>query len=362
MSYDTQMGQEIHKALLAALQGRGRANIVVAGRTGVGKSTLVNAVFQGNLATTGQGKPVTLGTREITKEGVPVSIFDTRGLELNDFEATLDAVESLIEERRKEPDPSRHIHLAWICVAEDSRRVEESESRFVERLGEYMPVIAVITKARSDRGFRSQVQNLLSAARNVIRVRAISEQFDDGHTLPVMGLKELVDLTVSLLPEGQRNALVAAQKIDIELKKKQAREVVTVGASAALLAGATPIPFADAALLVPIQISMLAGITAVFGMPLNEAFLSTLIGSAATSVGATITGRAIVASLLKLVPGAGSAAGAVISGVTAAAVTTAFGEAYINALSYLFSRDINNLPSTEDVITAFQNELKNKKE
>ena len=39
------------KALVeAALEKIGHANIIVAGKTGVGKSTLVNAVFQGNLA------------------------------------------------------------------------------------------------------------------------------------------------------------------------------------------------------------------------------------------------------------------------------------------------------------------------
>ena len=41
----------------------GRVNILVAGKTGVGKSTLINAVFRGELARTGAGKPVTSTTR-----------------------------------------------------------------------------------------------------------------------------------------------------------------------------------------------------------------------------------------------------------------------------------------------------------
>lgn len=40
-------------------------------RTGVSKSTLIDSVFQGNFATTGQGRPVTQNTREIKKEGIP---------------------------------------------------------------------------------------------------------------------------------------------------------------------------------------------------------------------------------------------------------------------------------------------------
>lgn len=358
MTEESYFRNDIHTALREALQGRGHANIVVAGRTGVGKSTLINAVFQGNLAATGQGMPVTQATQEFTKEGIPISIFDTRGLELSDFNATLAAVESLVTERRRNLDPSRHIHLAWICVAEESRRVEEAESRFVERLVEHVPVIILITKARADSGFRSTVRTLFPMAQNVIRVRSVPEQLDDGHILPPMGLKELIDLTVNLLPEGQKNALVAAQKVDIDLKKKRAREIIALSASAALLAGVTPIPFADAVVLIPIQISMLARITAVFGLPLNETFLTTLIGSAVTSVGATLSGRVIVATLLKLVPGAGSAIGATISGAIAASVTTAFGETYINTLALLFQRNNNTAPKPEDIFTTFHQELK----
>ncbi|WP_254508214.1 GTPase [Anatilimnocola floriformis] len=35
-------------ALEEALRERGHANVLIAGRTGVGKSTLINSVFQGN--------------------------------------------------------------------------------------------------------------------------------------------------------------------------------------------------------------------------------------------------------------------------------------------------------------------------
>lgn len=187
-------------------------------------------------------------------------------------------------------------------------------------------------------------------ARNVVRVRALREELDDGHVLEPMGLRELVELTMTLVPEGQRRAFVAAQKVDIELKKRHARMIVAGAAASAAGIGATPIPFADAALIVPIQIGMIAGISATFGLPLSEAFLSSLVASTVTGTAATITGRAIVTSLFKLVPGVGTLIGSAISATTAAAVTTAFGEAYIRSLEALFKRRQGEPPTAEEIL------------
>ena len=139
-----------------------------------------------------------------------------------DFEATLNELKKLIIERSREVDPKKHIHVAWICILEDSRRVQKAEQQLVEMLAERMPVIAVITKIRSeksDRGFKSEVQRLLPLASNVVRIRALPEEEDDGNIKPSLGLENIVELTMQLVPEGQKRAFVAAQKVDVELKK-----------------------------------------------------------------------------------------------------------------------------------------------
>ncbi len=358
MTEQFSLAEEIQKAMADAMKKRGRANLLIAGRTGVGKSTLVNAVFQGKLATTGQGRPVTQHTREITKSGVPLAIFDTRGLEMADFEATLQELAELVERRGKEADPSEHIHVAWVCIAEDSRRVEDAEVELVSMLeARGVPVIAVVTKARADQGFRATVQELLPLARNVARVRALAEEFDDGHTVAPMGLAELVELTSEVIPEGQRNAFAAAQKADVEQKRRRAHTAVGLAATTAAGIGAVPIPFADALALIPVQVSMLASITAIFGVPLEQGLLATLIAGAATGSGATVAGRAIVGGLLKLIPGAGTVMGGVISAATAAAMTSAFGEAYIATLALLFARREGEPPTPEEITQTFREQL-----
>ena len=327
-----------------AIRELGTCNVLIAGRTGVGKSTLINSTFHGRMAVTGHGRPVTKDARFISKESVPLGVWDTRGLEMADFEETLEELMRLVERRASDPDPRQHIHVAWLCVHEDGRRVQAAERNLCRTLAHQMPVMGVITKARSDEGFRAEVQRLLPEAVNVVRVRAISETLDDGHTLQPMGLEDLVEATMLLLPEGIRQAFSAAQRVSVRHKRQQARLAVISSAGAAAGAAATPIPFSDAVVLVPIQVAMLARVSVLYGLDVSRTFVTGLVTATIGPTGATVGGRAIAANLLKLLPGAGTVVGGLVSATTAVAVTTALGEMYIAALDAVFAKSGGHLP------------------
>ncbi|OKH52862.1 hypothetical protein NIES2101_13090 [Calothrix sp. HK-06] len=344
----------INKAYEEALRERGHANILIAGGTGVGKSTLINAVFQGDFATTGQGRPVTQNTREIKKPGIPLSIFDTRGLEMANFNETFKALRQCISSR-KTTDPNQHIHVAWVCISEESRRVESAVEQLVQILHEYnIPVIVVITKAISDRDFKNKVLDILPSALNVIRVNSIATKLDNGTLIEPSGLKELVDLTMQVIPEGQKSAFAASQKVDLEQKKNRCHKIVAGATTLAAGVGFSPVPFSDYVLLVPIQVGMLAGISATFGLSIDEGFLSTIVASTITGTIGTVTGKTIAANLLKFVPVIGSTAGGLMQASVAVAITTAFGESYIATLAALFGNNNGKPPTNQEVLEAFQ--------
>jgi uncharacterized protein (DUF697 family)/GTP-binding protein EngB required for normal cell division len=352
------LGKIIEDAINKAIKDRGEVNVLIAGKTGVGKSTLINTVFQGDFATTGQGKPVTQKTREIKKDGIPLTLFDTRGLELEKYRETFEELETFVKNRNNDSNPMKHIHMAWICIDEGSRRVEDAEIELCTLLSKYMPVIGVITKAVSDQGFRAKVLELLPKLKNAVRVNSISEVLDDGHVIQASGLEDLVDLAMEIVPEAQKHAFVAAQKVSLKQKKNKSHAIVVAAATTAAGTGAAPIPFSDAIALIPIQVGMLASITAVFGFELKKAFLSTLVSSTITAGGATLLGRTIVSNLLKLFPGVGSIAGGAIAASTASALTIAFGEAYISTLSYVLKdKEISEVNET-DILTEFRNRFK----
>lgn len=79
-----QVAQQCIDAINKRIKDLRKLNIVVIGKSGVGKSTLINSLFRGNFAETGLGRPVTKEVKKIEKNGYPLVIYDTPGFELSD--------------------------------------------------------------------------------------------------------------------------------------------------------------------------------------------------------------------------------------------------------------------------------------
>lgn len=328
-------------------------NVVVIGKTGVGKSTLINSVFGENVAEVGLGRPVTQSIRKLEKEGTPLAIYDTPGLELqgdHSAENLLEQVTNLINEGIQSEDVNQAIHCIWYCINTASSRVEPTEMNFLRKLGENtrrcnVPVILVLTQAFSKKKTEEMVTALRKESlpvRQVVPVLAQDYEISEDYPkIKAFGIDKLVELMSELLPDTVRDTFIALQIASIDLKRKRARAAVTAAAGAAALTGASPIPFSDAAILVPTQVSMLAGITAIFGLPIEKAALTSIVSATIGTAGATVLGKTVVSNLIKMIPGAGTIVGAAISGTTAAALTGALGEAYIAILTRVASGDMS---------------------
>lgn len=328
-------------------------NVVVIGKTGVGKSTLINSVFGENVAEVGLGRPVTQSIRKLEKEGTPLAIYDTPGLELqgdHSAENLLEQVTNLVNEGIQSEDVNQAIHCIWYCINTASSRVEPTEMNFLRKLGENtkrcnVPVILVLTQAFSKKKTEEMVTALRKEnlpVRQVVPVLAQDYEISEDYPkIKAFGIDKLVELMSELLPDTVRDTFIALQIASNDLKRKRARAAVTAAAGAAALTGASPIPFSDAAILVPTQVSMLAGITAIFGLPIEKSALTSIVSATIGTAGATVLGKTVVSNLIKMIPGAGTIVGAAISGTTAAALTGALGEAYIAILTRVASGDIS---------------------
>ncbi len=331
--------------LAEAFAALGCFNLAVFGKTGVGKSTLVNAVFGRDVARTGVGSPVTKGLVYYRHPDGFLGLYDSEGFETGTAgDAIVAGLRSLVEQHRAKA-VDEQIHAAWYLVRWSDRRFEQGQEQFVRALAALgLPVILVLTQVPNRDGqvhpealeFARYIEGLdlpISPHGRVLLTNALTDPFSGS---PVYGLQSLLDVTYEVIPAAAEAALTAAQVLDVGRKKKAVAAIIKQAVVVAAGVGATPIPFADAALLVPNQVTMIARITAAYGLPPSRSRALATAGSVVLTGGATMAGRYAVTSLLKFVPG-GAVAGSAISATVAAALTKAVGHAWARVCEYALS-------------------------
>lgn len=318
-------------------------NILLIGKTGVGKSTLINAIFRENLAQTGIGAPVTQHLMKITKPGVPVNLYDTKGLELSEQsqrQVQTDVME-LIRSLEATADPAQRIHCVWFCISSLTHRLEATEAAWINGLASLLPVIVVLTQAMdqsSTKPLQAYIQEECPEIVDCIPI--VARDYELGpYTLRSFGLRELMTATFTAIPEETRRAFINAQRVDIGKKAELAMRWAKRFVYETFAVGFIPIPFADAPIIATSQVTMIAKITAIFGVSYDRAMITSLVGAMAGIGGAVVTGRMLATNLLKLVPGAGTLVTGMISGATAASITMAMARIYIEALKEVSRRE-----------------------
>jgi len=257
--------------LSEAFDALGCFNLAVFGKTGVGKSTLVNAIFGSEVAETGVGRPVTQGLVYYRHPGGLLGLYDSEGFETGDSgDEILAALRGRVTQTRDLP-VDQQIHAAWYLVRWSDRRFEDRQAEFVSALADLgLPVVLVVTQVPTRDGvphpeaveLATYIESLglpLRPDGRVLLTNALADPFTDA---PVFGLQTLLDATYLVVPEVATAALTAAQMLDWERKRQASTKIINQSVAIAAGVGATPIPFSDAAILVPTQVAMIARITA----------------------------------------------------------------------------------------------------
>ena len=370
------IAQDAINAIAEKIKNLNTLNIIVAGKTGVGKSTLINSVFREKLAETGMGKPVTQHMRKITKKGVPLAIYDTRGFELGKEVQTevKKEVTETISKGLATQDINKAIHCIWYCINTASNRIEPEEIEWLKELSmdnqiTQVPIIVVLTQAFSKKKAQELRQMLLNENLDIIQVIPVlaeDYEIEDLGTAKAYGLDVLIKVMGEALPEELMDTLQNLQIVSLEEKKRRAQAAVATATLAAAGEGAAPIPFSDCALMIPTQLGMIASITVIFGFDVNKSIITALLSSTIGTGGATLLGKTVVTNILKFIPGVGTVAGGAISAGTAGVITAALGEAYIGIMELVFKGDmsiddIGTIKGKETMAQLFKSNLKTSK-
>ena len=132
-------------------------NLQIIGKTGVGKSTLVNAIFGEKVAEVKKGEPCTMETICYESEKYNfIRIYDTRGIEISknfDIEKVFNETLKDIKEKCEKNEPDNLIHCLLYCFT--GTRFEREEGEILVKLrqtyeGKKLPIILVLTQDIED--------------------------------------------------------------------------------------------------------------------------------------------------------------------------------------------------------------------
>ena len=324
-------------------KGEKYANVLLLGKTGVGKSSLINTVFGDNIAEVSDTKRGTNDFKlyEGKRFGLTVNLIDSKGYEISD---TYDGYKELIEERiinrKAEKDT---IHVVWFCISIAGQRIEDIDIMMlnciysIEKIKKRLCV--VLTKCDEDDEDGSCAKEFKKIIREKVSDNiGIFEVSNDDELNKSLELDKLIDESANMIDdEDIRENFIKSQMVNIEAKREYANKVILGYSTGAAAIGASPIPFSDSALLVPTQLAMITHVTNIYSMQnlksISKSFVSDII--------LTQIGKTLAASLLKFIPAIGSWVGGAINAGVASTITFALGQA-ISEICYSTSKRILN--------------------
>ena len=344
-----------------------KGNVLVLGNSGVGKSTLINAVLGTDVAAASFG---TAGTTKELKiygpdlDGSPFNLIDSVGFEPNWFKAwqAVNAVKAWSRKSAKEGNEDNQINIVWFCIDGCAAKLfPETVENMAKAVSMWkdIPVVVVITKSFSkpdrDRNITmireafDKVKKYHCNVQGIMPVVAQIYEIYENTSVAPEGLSELVDKTLELMPEGFQIADENVKRFRLNRKRALAQAVTGVAVTSAVVVGAVPIPVPDAPILVSIETIMVNRILNIYEIKNEDdkkRFTEILLEMGA----ATLIGKAAI-SAVKAIPGINLAAD-VINAIVAGAVVSLMGEAvcYVLDRVYLGKLNLSEYDKVRDLV------------
>ena len=342
-----------------------RGNVLVIGNSGVGKSTLINAVLGEEKAETGWGTEGT--TKELaiyTNEMIPFRIIDTVGFEpsfIKEHQA-INAVKKWSNNSAKAGHSDTQINVIWFCVEGTTGKLFSKTIQDLSKataMWKTVPVIVVITKSYSVPDRAHNIEMVTNAfakqrrysknLRKVIPVVASTFVLNENAYAAPEGITELIDATNELMPEGIKAGEKDIATFKLSRKRTMAHGITGVSTTAAVVVGAIPIPFADAMILSPIEIGLVKALAQIYGISNNED--SKQLFNSIIEVGTVSMVAKSAISALKSIPGVNLGA-SVLNAIIAGSIVATLGEgtAYAFEQVYLGKKSVADIDWIKKVL------------
>lgn len=165
-------------------------NIAIIGQTGVGKSSLLNYLFNfdensGDGAKTGIGRPVTKNgfhQFDVHIKGNRASVYDSWGLEVGKEAEWMRELDQELKKRGVEKAPEDWFHSVFYCVAAAGARIQDADIKIIKKLiDQKYQVSIILTKTDclsedEEKDFISVIQSAFDHNISVTPVCSVSKK------------------------------------------------------------------------------------------------------------------------------------------------------------------------------------------
>ena len=371
------------KMLKELLLDKRSARLMIIGRRGAGKSSLINEIFCERVADTGAVLSKTGRSQYYAYQSSrgKLDILDTRGLgdrtkpETANFQNAIDDIKASIE--TDYPDA-----ILFLCRAKDVdsnidvdiKNVLEIHSHIANKHKFNAPVVGVITsvdeldpkrieppyddqrkRTNIDTAVKAVENALVSAGLDLIKVIPTSAyaEYDEVDKNKVAyqnywNIDALLTYLIEVLPNSTHLELARLAKIR-SLQVTLARTIMGATATITGTIAIAPIPLADIIPITTAQVGMIIGIAYISGRELSQKSAMEFLSALGINVGTGMVLREAARALVKYVfPGGGL----FVSGIVATAGTIALGEAAIRY--FIEGKSIEEAKETFSLVKAKQ--------
>ena len=343
-------------------------NILVIGNSGVGKSTLINAILGEKVAKTAYGTHGTTSYLTIYEgEEIPFRLIDTIGFERTYMQRrkAINAVKKWGKDCANKDDKDRNIHLIWFCIDAGYSIFDSLIQDFLQatKIWSSVPIIVVITKSYSIPERERNIELVYHAfakhkkiSENLKKVIPIvaepfvlnPEKYDS--VAPVEGLENLIEVSNRLLPDGRKAGEKDLKRFTLMRKRAWAHSVAVTFTGSATAVGAVPIPFVtDATILMPMEVTEIKLIAHIYDIKDSEE--TNLLVDAIQSAGTASVAARGALSAIKAIPGLHIAA-SLLNAVIAACFAFVIGEGsiYIFEQIYLGNKSLKDIEWAKNIV------------